>query len=144
MLEHFEQKFLSDDAICSSGMPRFMTALYTLKPSDFLNWVQRNSRKYLMCSLPSILSVLECPPRLMEPPTPPTFLQMEHRQSCSRCELKVMVILRATGTYLIWDGCTRLYSKFYGATMTTSWKFNWHFRWWSQVNTLHEWRYNLR
>ena len=30
MLEHFEQKFLSDEAVYSSGVPRFMTALYTL------------------------------------------------------------------------------------------------------------------
>lgn len=30
ILEHFEQKFLSDDAIDSSGVPRSIIALYTL------------------------------------------------------------------------------------------------------------------
>ena len=31
MLEHFLQKFLSDEAICSLGVSRSMTALYTLR-----------------------------------------------------------------------------------------------------------------
>ena len=81
MLEHFEQKFLSDEAVYSSGVPRFMTALYTL--ASVMIYTNESLEKYLICSLPSILRVFECAPRLMEPPTPPTFLQMEHTQSCS-------------------------------------------------------------
>jgi hypothetical protein len=34
MAEHLEQKFLSDDAIDSSGVSLFITALYTLDDSQ--------------------------------------------------------------------------------------------------------------
>jgi|SRR5712671_7824191 len=86
--EHFEQKCRSDFALLSCGVPRSNTALYTLSsPSPCRQLVcqgggEKGEITHEMCSFPlTIWSVSACAPRLIDPPAPPTFRQMEHWQS---------------------------------------------------------------
>jgi len=83
-----------------------------------------------MSSFPSrIFNVSPCPPRLIDPPTPPTLRQIEHTQSYSIINnLEAGLASELRSAHLIRNRSARDQAELDGTTVTATLEFNPHLR----------------